>query len=133
MTISALERSASAPGSRSTSTSGIGTAAFYPGLHPRQHLSGTAATFDEARACFEADWKALLPDIPDGALEEYRHDRDQRAEMRAKPARGEKLDSEIPSSIMRCVCGIRFDSHEPAESYDHRGHIYAAQQQGIHW
>jgi hypothetical protein len=36
---------------------------FYPGLHPRQHRYGTAANFDEARLGFEADWKALLPDI----------------------------------------------------------------------
>jgi hypothetical protein len=26
-----------------------------------------------------------------------------------------------------------FDSHKPAESYDHRGHIYAAQAKGLHW
>jgi hypothetical protein len=106
---------------------------FYPGLHSGQYRSGTAPTFDEACAGFEADWKDLPPEIPDGAFEEYRQDREARAEMRAKRARGEKLDSEIPSSIMRCVCGIRFDSHEPAESYDHRGHIYAAQQRGFHW
>jgi hypothetical protein len=27
---------------------------------------------------------------------------------------------------MRCVCGVTFDSYKPAESYDHRLHIYAA-------
>jgi hypothetical protein len=106
---------------------------FYPGLHPRQHRNGTAASFDEARAGFEADWSSLLPEIPRGAFEEYRHDREFRAEIVAKRARGEKLDSEIPSSIMRCVCGISFDSHKPAESYDHCAHIYAAQKQGLHW
>jgi hypothetical protein len=42
-------------------------------------------------------------------------------------ARGERLPSETPSSLMRCVCGVIFDSHKPAESYDHRLHIYAAQ------
>jgi hypothetical protein len=26
---------------------------------------------------------------------------------------------------MRCVCGVTFDSHKPAEIYDHRLHIYA--------
>jgi hypothetical protein len=41
-------------------------------------------------------------------------------------ARGEKLPSQIPSSLMRCVCGVQFDSWKPAESYDHRAHIYAA-------
>jgi hypothetical protein len=29
---------------------------FYPGSHPREHQSGTAATFDQARADFEAAW-----------------------------------------------------------------------------
>jgi hypothetical protein len=34
--------------------------------------------------------------------------------------------------MMRCVCGMQFDSWKPAESYD-RAHIYAAEQQGLHW
>lgn len=106
---------------------------FYPGLHPSQHRYGTGATFEEARAGFDTDWKALLPEIPDAAFAEYRHDRESRAETAATRARGEKLSSEIFSSMMRYVCGVRFDSWKPAESYDHRAHIYAAEQQGIHW
>jgi hypothetical protein len=35
-------------------------------------------------------------------------------------ARGEKLPSQLPNSMMRCPCGERFDSHDPAESYVHR-------------
>jgi hypothetical protein len=100
---------------------------FYPGLHPGHHRYGTAADFAEARIGFEADWNALLPEIADGAFDEYRHDREARAEMNAIRARGEKLPSEVFSSMMRCVCGVRFDSWKPDESYDHRGHIYAAQ------
>jgi hypothetical protein len=33
---------------------------FYPGSHPREHQSGTAATFDQARAGFEAAWRVFL-------------------------------------------------------------------------
>jgi hypothetical protein len=33
---------------------------FYPGSHPREHQSGTAATFDQARADFEAAWRVFL-------------------------------------------------------------------------
>jgi hypothetical protein len=106
---------------------------FYPGVHPGQHRYGTGATFDEAREGFEAGWKALLPEIPEGAFEEYRRDRESRAERAATRARGEKLPSEVFGSMTRCVCGVRFDSWKPAESYDHRAHIYAAQQQGIRW
>lgn len=51
------------------------------GFYPGHHRYGTAATFDEARAGFEANWKALLPEIPVYAFEEYRHDRESRAEI----------------------------------------------------
>ncbi|MEB2675073.1 hypothetical protein [Bradyrhizobium japonicum] len=47
--------------------------------------------------------------------------------MKARRARGEKLDSETRSTLMRCVCGTTFDSRNPAESYQHRAHITAAQ------
>ncbi|UEM18000.1 hypothetical protein J4G43_053345 (plasmid) [Bradyrhizobium barranii subsp. barranii] len=42
-------------------------------------------------------------------------------------ARGEKLDTEIRSTLMRCGCRTTFDSWKPAESYPHRAHITAAQ------
>jgi hypothetical protein len=95
---------------------------FYPGLHPWQHRSGSAPTFDQVRADFEVAWATLLTEIPAGAFDEYRPDR----EIRVVRANGEKLSSEVPSSMMRCVCGVTFDSHKPVESYDHRLHIYAA-------
>jgi hypothetical protein len=106
---------------------------FYPGLHPGQHRYGTAPNFDEARAGFEANWNDLLPEIPEDAFEEYRHDRKWRAEMAATRASGEKLPSEVFSTMTRCVCGVQFDSWKPDESYDHRGHIYAAQAVGRIW
>jgi hypothetical protein len=106
---------------------------FYPGLHPGQHRRGTAGTFELARAGFEADWETLLPEAPAGAFDEYHRDRETRAEIAAVRARGEKLPTEFPSSIMRCICGVSFDSHKPAESYDHRAHIYAAQAKGLVW
>jgi hypothetical protein len=59
-------------------------------------------------------------------FETWRSDRDYRAETRSKRGRGEKLDTEIPSSMMLCVCGEMFDSHKPEESFPHRRHIYAA-------
>jgi hypothetical protein len=106
---------------------------FYPGLNPGQHQDGSAATFERARAAFEEAWQRLLPKIPEGAFAEYRRDREFRAEIAALHARGEKLPTEFPSSMMRSICGVTFDSHRPAESYDHRRHIYAAQVKGLHW
>ena len=100
---------------------------FYPGLHPGQHHDGSAETFELARAAFEEAWRQLRPKIPEGAFDEYRRDREFRAEIAAVHARGEKLPSELPNSLMRCICGVTFDSHKPAKSYDHRVHIYAGQ------
>ena len=100
---------------------------FYPGLDPGQHRYGSAFTFDQACADFEAAWAVLLPEIPAGAFDEYRCDREHRVQIQAVHARGERLPSQTPSSLTRCVCGVIFDSHKPAESYDHRLHIYAAQ------
>jgi hypothetical protein len=37
---------------------------FYPGLEPGQHRSGSAATFDQARADFETAWAELLSGSP---------------------------------------------------------------------
>ena len=98
---------------------------FYPGLEQRR--SGSSQTFDQARTDFEAAWADLLPKILADAFEQYRRDGERRAEIRAIHARGERLPSETPSSLMRCDCGLTFDSHRPAESYDHRLHIYATQ------
>jgi len=100
---------------------------FSSGLNPGQHQDGSAATFERARAAFEEAWQRLLPKIPEGAFAEYRRDRAWRAEVAAARERGEKLPSEVPISMMRCVCGVKFDSHRPDESLPHRRHIYAAQ------
>jgi hypothetical protein len=50
---------------------------------------GIAATFEAARKAFEAAWTELLATIPEGAFPEWRQDRDWRAEVAAKRARGE--------------------------------------------
>jgi hypothetical protein len=63
----------------------------------------------------------LLPEIPEGAFEEWRDQRDWTARKYATWARGEKLPSQIPSSMMTCPCGERFDSHDPEGSYVHVG------------
>jgi hypothetical protein len=37
---------------------------FYPGSHPGEHEDGTAATFDQASADFEAAWQQFLSKDP---------------------------------------------------------------------
>jgi|UPI0004276475 hypothetical protein len=100
---------------------------FYPAMEPGRWRSGIAATFEAAREAFEIAWSETQPSVPESAFDEWRRDRDWRAAVAAKRARGEKLDSEIRSTLMRCVCGTTCDSWKPAESYPHRAHITAAQ------
>lgn len=70
-------------------------------------------------------WRRLLQRMP--PADEYRGDRAARTHIAPARERGERLPSELPSSIMRCVCGEKFDRHRPEESLPHRWHIYAAQ------
>ncbi|MCP3406220.1 hypothetical protein [Bradyrhizobium sp. CCGB01] len=100
---------------------------FYPGMEPGTNRRGIAATFEVAREALGAAWSELLPTIPESAFAEWRHDRDWRAFVATKRARGEKLDSEIRSTMMRCACGAAFDSWKPADNQLHAPHIYAAQ------
>ena len=54
-------------------------------------------SFAEARAGSETDWQDLLPEIPEGAFEEWRRQQDSTELKYAAWARGEKLPSQIPS------------------------------------
>jgi hypothetical protein len=99
---------------------------FYPGCHPGEHTYGSADTFDQARADFEAAWRVFLSKRTEADFQAWRNQRDRTAAKYAAWERGEKLPSQIPSSLMRCPCGVRFDSHDSAGSYVHRGHITAA-------
>ena len=98
---------------------------FYPGSHPGECTRGSAVTFEQARADFEAAWKVFLSNRTEADFREWCDQRDWTARKYAMWERGEKLPSQIPSSMMRCPCGERFDSHDPQGSYVHRGHIYA--------
>jgi|SRR5215472_8349954 len=97
---------------------GAGPAAFYPGTSPGDHCTGIAATFEETRAAFERAWQALAARCDLGpAFQAWREHRDWMARKEAMWARGEKLSSQIHSSMMRCRCGETFDSHDPQASY----------------
>jgi hypothetical protein len=98
---------------------------FYPPSHRGQQLNGTAVSFDQARDQFDAAWQAYLPNCTEQDFRDHRDQRDWTARKYAKWESGEKLPTQTPSSIMPCVCGARFDAHNPEESYPHRQHIYA--------
>jgi len=49
---------------------------FYPGSEPGECRSGTAGTFDEVRAEFEAAWRVFLANRTEADLQEWRDQRD---------------------------------------------------------
>jgi hypothetical protein len=101
------------------------------GMDAGEHTRSTAETFDQARARFEEAWQAFLSKRTEVDFQGWRDSRDWHARKYAMWERGEKLPSQIPTSMMGCPCGESFDSHDPAGSYVHRGHIYAAQFSGF--
>jgi hypothetical protein len=102
------------------------TCGFYPGSQPGEHRHGTAATFDQARADFEAAWRTFLASRTEADFQKWRHARDWHEKKYAMWAAGEKLPSQKPSSLMRCPCGEVFDSHRPENTMLHVPHISAA-------
>jgi hypothetical protein len=97
-------------------------------MSPGQHQDGTTATFEAARADFEAASRGILPTRTEFDFQTWRDQRDRTARKYAMWERGELLPTQKPNTIMPCSCGARFVSHDPERSYIHREHIYAQYQ-----
>jgi hypothetical protein len=54
---------------------------FYPGSRPGECTGGTAASFDEARAAFEAAWRVFLSKRTEADFQEWREQRLDRGEV----------------------------------------------------
>jgi len=103
---------------------------FYPGCLPGEQQTDTAATFDEARAAFQAAWEILLPKKTEADFEEWRAQRKWTAE---KYARWESGWRPPPyNGIMECACGVKFNERDPAQSRTHVPHITVAQKAGTY-
>jgi hypothetical protein len=100
---------------------------FYPGSHPGECTSGTAATFDQARADFESAWRVFLSNRTEADFQAWREARDWTARKYTMWERGERLPSQMPSSLMKCPCGETFDSHRLEHTVTHVPHITAAE------
>ena len=98
---------------------------FYPGSHPGEHQSDTAATFDEARSDFETAWKVFLAKRTEADFQAWRDQQDWTARKYAMWQAGEKLPSQKPSTLMKCACGQQFDSHRIEDTLIHVPHITA--------
>ncbi len=110
-----------------TKTRGDGLAGFIRAQNPANTCTVPLPIFDQARRDFEAAWRVFSAKRTEADFQEWRDQSDWTARKYAMWERGEKLPSQIPTSMMGCPCGVRFDSHDPAGSYVHCGHIYAAQ------
>ena len=104
---------------------------FYPGSEPGEHRHGTATDFFTGRREFEAAWREFSAKKTEADYQEWRDQRDRTVRKYASWARGEKPPS--LSSMMRCACGVRFDSHVLRQNLIHLPHIYAAQAEGLTW
>jgi hypothetical protein len=61
---------------------------FYPGSHPGEHKTGTAVSFDGARADFEKAWAIFLANRTEADFEAWRHQRDWTEEKYRRFDRG---------------------------------------------
>jgi hypothetical protein len=64
---------------------------FYPGSHPRECTSGTATTFDQARAEFESAWRIFLAKRTEADFQAWRDQQAWTAEKYRRFDRGERM------------------------------------------
>ena len=64
---------------------------FYPGSHHRECTDGTAATFEQARADFEAAWRVFLSKRTEADFQAWRDQRDWTAEKYRRFDRHERM------------------------------------------
>jgi hypothetical protein len=78
---------------------------LYPGSRSGEIQSGTAATFDEARAEFGSAWKIFLPARSEADFQAWRHQRDSTAWKYAMWDAGLKLPTQVTGGRSKCFCG----------------------------
>ena len=92
------------------------------GSHPREHQSGTAATFDQARADFEAAWRVFLSNRTEADFQAWRDERDSTARKYALWDAGNRLPTNEwgpgkPCKIyLKCPCGEIFNTQRLEEA-----------------
>ena len=102
-----------------------GLALRLPGSHPRECTSGTAASFDQARADFEEAWRVFLADRTEADFDEYRKHRAWTAWRYAMWDSGCKLPTQLASGQSSCFCGAVIDIKGMSQ-HVHVAHMEAA-------
>ncbi|TYO65494.1 hypothetical protein FXV83_16290 [Bradyrhizobium hipponense] len=96
---------------------------FYPGCEPGQSTTGTAESFEEARAGFERDWEKLLATRTEEHFEEWRRSRDFHAWKDKMHEEKLFLPTQTRGAPARCFCGefITIASQDEHIHCAHRG------------
>jgi hypothetical protein len=106
---------------------------FYPGSHPGEHQSDTAATFEQVRADFERAWLVFLSKRTEADFQAWRDERDWTERKYALWDAGKRLEPPNygvgrPAHRFRtCPCGEVFDMHGPEAVQMHVPHITATE------
>ena len=77
------------------------------------------------RTAFDEAWRIFLSKRTEADFQAWRDARDWTERKYAMWARGERLPSQKPSSLMTCPCGEVFDSHRLECTVIHVPHIGA--------
>jgi hypothetical protein len=64
---------------------------FYPGSQPGECTSGTAATFEAARAAFEIAWRVFLAKRTEADFQPWHDERTRTEEKYRRFSRGERM------------------------------------------
>jgi hypothetical protein len=78
---------------------------FYPGSHPREHVTGSAPDFERARADFEAAWRIFSAKRTEADYQAWRDNRDLTAWRYAMWDAGMKMPTQTLDGTARCFCG----------------------------
>ena len=76
-----------------------------PASHRGLRASGTAKSFDAARATFDASWQWLLPKLTEADFDEWRRQRAWDAWKQAMWDAGLKLPTQVAEGRSTCFCG----------------------------
>jgi hypothetical protein len=82
---------------------------FYPVTHRCEHADGTAESFEQARADFDAAWAEYLPRCKPADFEEHRRQRAWTAWKYTMHDTGTRLPTQLPSGRSHCFCGATID------------------------
>jgi hypothetical protein len=96
---------------------------FYPGSRPGECTAGTAASFEQVRATFEAAWRIFLAKRTDADFREWREQQARTDWKYRMWETGCKLPTQMPDGRSQCFCGEWIDSAGTS------AHIYATHMQ----